>query len=53
MTPEKDLAHVWDMRRLAREQLRLDCDPYEVTIIETREDERVPCEPWPLEDLEF
>lgn len=39
---ERDLAHEADMRRLSREQLRLDC-----------EDEVVPYEPTPLDEYDF
>lgn len=41
---ERDLAHEADMRRQAREQLRLDC---------SEEEEPVPYEPVPLDEYEF
>ena len=41
-TLERDLAHEADMRRLAKEQLRLEC-----------EDEVVPYEPAPLDEYDF
>ena len=41
---ERDFAHEADMRRQAREQLRLDC---------MDEEESVPCEPTPLDEYEF
>ena len=39
---ERDLAHEADLRRQAKEQLRLDC-----------EDEAVPYEPMPLDECDF
>lgn len=53
MNDDKDPAHESDMRQLAREQLRLDCDPCEIVVIDLDDCEPVLCEPWPLEDLEF
>lgn len=47
---DNDLAHESDMRKWAREQLRLDCEP-EPLVLDC--DESVPYEPWPLDDLEF
>ncbi|MFM1990247.1 MAG: hypothetical protein RJA99_3204 [Pseudomonadota bacterium] len=40
---ERDLAHESDLRQRELEALMLDCEG----------EEPVPCEPWPLEDLDF
>ena len=53
MTDDKDPAHESDMRRLTREQLRHDIDPSDAGVFALDDAESVPCEPWPLNELEF
>lgn len=42
---ERDRAHEADMKRLALEQLRLDCEGEDEPVVYQ--------EPWPLEDYDF